>query len=230
MIQGLALQLGQIAEQGLVSGRPHHRPRRAGRGAPDEDDVPAEARPCRGTCIAKEVVAEQLRRGEPEELQKTENKEDTSRWPPSDNRRLDRGAQGHLGAGALRAHQGARGGVRRLRDRRRRRSTGSRRPRWRRGAGEEEAGTVDLVLTGSGEQEDRRDQGRPRRHRTRPQGGEGPRRRGSEARQGGVEREEAEGLLKEIEEAGGTAEIKQRVQLLNPSRLGVRFRPCPGAC
>ena len=65
------------------------------------------------------------------------------------NRGLDRGAEGHLGARALRAHQGARGGVRRLRDRRRRRGTrrGRRagRRRRRRGGGRDRRRGPDRV-------------------------------------------------------------------------------------
>jgi large subunit ribosomal protein L7/L12 len=76
------------------------------------------------------------------------------------------------------------------------------------GAGEEEAGTVDLILTGSG------DKKIGVIKVVRAATGLGLK----EAKalvddapkpvKEGVEREEAEGLLKEIEEAGGTAEIK----------------------
>ena len=62
----------------------------------------------------------------------SDDKEDEYRWRPSDHRGLDRGAEGHLGARALRAHQGARGGVRRLGDRGRGRRPGRRRRRRRR--------------------------------------------------------------------------------------------------
>jgi large subunit ribosomal protein L7/L12 len=76
------------------------------------------------------------------------------------------------------------------------------------GAGEEEAGTVDLILTGSG------DKKIGVIKVVRAATGLGLK----EAKalvddapkpvKEGVDREEAEGLLKEIEEAGGTAEIK----------------------
>ena len=54
-------------------------------------------------------------------------------------------------ARAVRADQGARGGVRRVRHRGRRRGPGRRGRRRRRGAAEEESTTVDVVLTGSGD-------------------------------------------------------------------------------
>jgi large subunit ribosomal protein L7/L12 len=76
------------------------------------------------------------------------------------------------------------------------------------GAGEEEAGTVDLVLTGSGDKKIgvikvvRAATGLGRKE-AKALVDEAPK-----PVKEGVEREEAEGLLKEIEEAGGTAEIK----------------------
>ena len=65
---------------------------------------------------------------------------------------MDRRAQADLRARALRAHQGARGGVRRVRDGRR----GGRPRRWRRGGGdgdgaEEEQTAFDVILTGAGD-------------------------------------------------------------------------------
>jgi large subunit ribosomal protein L7/L12 len=76
------------------------------------------------------------------------------------------------------------------------------------GAGEEEAGTVDLVLTGSGEKKIgvikvvRAATGLGLKE-AKAVVDDAP----SPVKEG-VEREEAESLLKEIEEAGGTAEIK----------------------
>jgi large subunit ribosomal protein L7/L12 len=76
------------------------------------------------------------------------------------------------------------------------------------GAGEEEAGTVDLVLTGSGEKKIgvikvvRAATGLGLKE-AKALVDEAPK-----PVKEAIEREEAEGLLKEIEEAGGTAEIK----------------------
>jgi large subunit ribosomal protein L7/L12 len=76
------------------------------------------------------------------------------------------------------------------------------------GAGEEEAGTVDLVLTGSGDKKIgvikvvRAATGLGLKE-AKAVVDDAP----SPVKEG-IEREEAEGLLKEIEEAGGTAEIK----------------------
>jgi large subunit ribosomal protein L7/L12 len=76
------------------------------------------------------------------------------------------------------------------------------------GAGEEEAGTVDLVLTGSGDKKIgvikvvRAATGLGLKE-AKALVDEAPK-----PVKEGIEREEAEGLLKEIEEAGGTAEIK----------------------
>ena len=76
------------------------------------------------------------------------------------------------------------------------------------GAAEEEAGTVDLILTGSG------DKKIGVIKVVRAATGLGLKEAKSLVDEApkpvkeGVEREEAEGLLKEIEEAGGTAEIK----------------------
>ena len=76
------------------------------------------------------------------------------------------------------------------------------------GAGEEEAGTVDLVLTGSGEKKIgvikvvRAATGLGLKE-AKALVDEAPK-----PVKEGIEREEAESLLKEIEEAGGTAEIK----------------------
>ena len=76
------------------------------------------------------------------------------------------------------------------------------------GAGEEEAGTVDLVLTGSGDKKIgvikvvRATTGLGLKE-AKALVDEAPK-----PVKEGIEREEAEGLLKEIQEAGGTAEIK----------------------
>ena len=76
------------------------------------------------------------------------------------------------------------------------------------GAGEEEAGTVDLVLTGSGDKKIgvikvvRAATGLGLKE-AKALVDEAPK-----PVKEGIERDEAEGLLKEIEEAGGTAEIK----------------------
>ena len=76
------------------------------------------------------------------------------------------------------------------------------------GAGEEEAGTVDLVLTGSGDKKIgvikvvRAATGLGLKE-AKALVDEAPK-----PVKEGIEREEAEGLLKEIQEAGGTAEIK----------------------
>jgi large subunit ribosomal protein L7/L12 len=76
------------------------------------------------------------------------------------------------------------------------------------GAGEEEAGTVDLVLTGSGDKKIgvikvvRAATGLGLKE-AKALVDEAPK-----PVKEAIEREEAEGLLKEIEEAGGTAEIK----------------------
>ena len=65
---------------------------------------------------------------------------------------MDRRAQGDLRARALRAHQGARGGVRRVRDGRRRCGPGRRRRRRRRRPpAEEEQTAFDVILTGAGD-------------------------------------------------------------------------------
>ena len=64
---------------------------------------------------------------------------------------MDRRAQEHLGARADRAHQGARGGVRRVGDGRRGGGPGRRRRRRRRRAPRRSSTTVDVVLTGAGD-------------------------------------------------------------------------------
>ena len=68
-----------------------------------------------------------------------------------DHRGVDRGAEEHLGDGAGRAHQGARGGVRRVRDRRGGRRPGGGAAGDGAGAAEEEKSTFDVVLTGAGD-------------------------------------------------------------------------------
>ena len=70
------------------------------------------------------------------------------------------------------------------------------------------SGTVDVILAGGRRQEDPGDQGRARGHRPRPERGQGARRRGPQARQGGHREEEADKLKQELEEAGATVEVK----------------------
>ena len=196
MVQGLACQLQQIADQGLVTGEapaaeapaeeapaeeaPQARPRRSrlrrtparkpGRVRPRRSPPrrkPPRARSAGGGARRGETrrgrrrarprrrpARSRRRRARAKRLQKiptTRTRRTSSKWlHQGDHRGLDRGAQGHLGARALRAHQGARGGVRRLRDRGRGRGSGRRRPRRRRRA-EEESSTVDVILTGAGD-------------------------------------------------------------------------------
>src|SRR4029079_14663219 len=96
------------------------------------------------------------------------------------------------------------------------------------GAGEEEAGTVDLILTGSGDKKIgvikvvRAATGLGLKE-AKALVDEAPK-----PVKEAIEREEAEGLLKEIEEAGGTAEIKERARnCFKPRRLRVRSRHLP---
>ena len=115
---------------------------------------------------------------------------------------MDRRAQVHLGPRALRAHQGARGGLRRLRGRRRGRPRARRRRDGDAAEPEEEQTAFDVILTGPGDKKIqvikvvRAATGlglrRPRRSSTRPPS---PSRRASTG--------EAEKLKAELEEAGG---------------------------
>jgi len=106
----------------------------------------------------------------------------------------------HFGPRALRAHQGSRRGVRRFGHGRRRGRSGC--GGGGDGAGaEEESSTVDVVLTEAGEKKIqvikavRAATGLGSRR-------QGPRRRSAQAVKEGIEREDAEALLKEIQEAG----------------------------
>ena len=122
---------------------------------------------------------------------------------------MDRRAQGHLRARALRAHQGARGGVRRVGDGRRGR--GAR----RRGGGggdaaeaEEEQTAFDVVLTAAG---DKKIQVIKVVRAATGLGLKEAKALVDEAPKPikeGVEREEADKLKAEIEEAGGSVEVK----------------------
>ena len=57
-------------------------------------------------------------------------------------------------------------------------------------------------------QQDQRHQGRPRRHRPGPEGGQGRRRGRPQGDQDGISKDDAEKLKKELEEAGATVKIK----------------------
>ena len=85
-------------------------------------------------------------------------------------------------------------------------------------AAAEEKTAFDVVLTGRGPAEDPGDQGRPRGHRPRPQGGEGPRRLGSEAGQGG--RQPGRGRLDQGAARGGRRRGRAQV-----GRLAAVVRP-----
>ena len=74
---------------------------------------------------------------------------------------------------------------------------------------EEESTTVDVVLTGPGRPEDSGDQGGSGSHRAGPEGGQGARRqRARRPIKEGLEREEADKLKADLEEAGGEVELK----------------------
>ena len=145
------------------------------------------------------------------------------RLATSSDRGLDRGAQGHLRARALRAHQGARGGVRRLGDRGCRRGTRRRRRRRRRRRPRRSPATVDVVLTGAGEKKIQVIKA------VRAATGLGLK----EAKalvddapkpvKEGIERDEAEKLKAELEEAGG----HRRAQVTRSRQPGRReLRAC----
>ena len=135
LIGGLARQLSQIAEQGLVGGEA---PAPAAEAAPAEER-PRPRRPRRPrTPRPEEPAAEAEAAAEGDAApQKTLRPPRATPIPRLKPRRsnhgqqhsgVDRRAQVDLRARALRAHQGARGGVRRVRDGRR----GCRPRRWRR--------------------------------------------------------------------------------------------------
>ena len=158
MISGLGVaSSAQIAEQGLVTGEPPRprEPRRggarrggSGRRGPPAEDEPADGgrrrpRPTKSADGSAEAPAAEDRSLKLKPMthppRKSSRRRDvratkarTRSGNQDFNRGLDRGAEGHLGARALRAHQGARGGVRRLGDRGRRRGPGRRRRRRRR--------------------------------------------------------------------------------------------------
>ncbi len=145
---GLALQLGQIAEQGLVSedARRRHPPERqdtADGESQAEEEAPAEE----PQASAEEAPPRKT-------LQKIRTrKRGSNDGNKSFDRGLDRGAERHLGPGTLRADQSARGGVRRLRDRGGGGCAGSsRRRRPRPAAARRKSSTVDVVLTEVGGQ------------------------------------------------------------------------------
>ena len=121
---------------------------------------------------------------------------------------MDRRAQGDLGPRADRAHQGARGGVRRLGDRRRRRGPGRRGPVGDGAAEEEAPTTVDVVLTAAGDKKIqvikvvRAATGLGLKE-AKALVDEAPK-----AVKEGVERDEAEKLKTELEEAGASVELK----------------------
>ena len=121
---------------------------------------------------------------------------------------VDRRAQGHLRARARRAHQGARGGVRRVGDGRRRGRPGRRWRRRRRRAAEEESRRVDVVLTGAG---DKKIQVIKVVRAATGLGLKEAKALVDEAPKPvkeGIERDEAEKLKHELEEAGGSVELK----------------------
>ncbi len=121
---------------------------------------------------------------------------------------MDRGAQVDLRARALRAHQGPRGGVRRLRDGR-----GRRGPRRRRRGGdaaeaEEEQTAFDVVLTGAG---DKKIQVIKVVRAATGLGLKEAKALVDEAPKPvkeGVEKEEADKLKADLEEAGASVEVK----------------------
>ena len=124
------------------------------------------------------------------------------------HRRMDRGAEDDLGDRALRAHQGARGGVRRVGDRGRRRGPAAGGPAAGEEGAEEESTTVDVVLTGPGDKKIQVIKA------VRAATGLGLKEAKAlvdsapKAVKEGLEREEAEKLKADLEEAGGEVELK----------------------
>ncbi len=121
---------------------------------------------------------------------------------------MDRRAEVHLGPRALRAHQGARGGVRRLRDRRRGGGPGRRRAAGDGAEAEEEQTAFDVVLTGAG---DKKIQVIKVVRAATGLGLKEAKALVDEAPKPvkeGVERDEADKLKAELEEAGATVEVK----------------------
>ena len=121
---------------------------------------------------------------------------------------MDRRAQGHLRARARRAHQGARGGVRRVGDRRRRRGPARPAAATAAAAEEEVSSTVDVVLTAAG---DKKIQVIKVVRAATGLGLKEAKALVDEAPKPikeGIERDEAEKLKAELEEAGGSVELK----------------------
>ena len=121
---------------------------------------------------------------------------------------MDRRAQVDLRARALRAHQGARGGVRRLRDGGRRGRPGRRRRRGDDGGAAEEQTAFDVVLTGAG---DKKIQVIKVVRAATGLGLKEAKALVDEAPKPvkeGVEREEADKLKADLEEAGASVEVK----------------------
>ena len=81
-------------------------------------------------------------------------------------------------------------------------------PRARRGRGRRGADGVHGDADRDRPEQDPGHQGRPRAHRPRPQGGQGPGRRVPKAVKEGVAREEAEKIKAALEEQGAKVEIK----------------------
>ena len=196
LIGGLARQLQQMADQGLVGGdAPATRQRQTPTRSPRRRARVAAARLPRSRVPIRTLPPNRLR---PRRTRNHGNKH------PG----VDRGAQGHLRARALGAHQGARGGVRRLRD-------GRRGGRPGRGGGggeaaeaEEEQTAFDVVLTGAGEKKIqvikvvRAATGLGLKE-AKALVDEAPK-----AVKEGVERDEADKLRAELEEAGASVEVK----------------------
>ena len=121
---------------------------------------------------------------------------------------MDRRAQVDLRARALRAHQGARGGVRRLRDGRRGGGPGRRRRRRRGAAAEEEQTAFDVILTGAG---DKKIQVIKVVRAATGLGLKEAKALVDEAPKPvkeGIDKDEADKLKADLEEAGGSVEIK----------------------
>ncbi len=238
LIAGLALQLGQIAEQGLVSGeeppprssqeegppprracrrrrRPRRRrPRCRGRGGAARRGGDASGRggarrrlrqcPHRGRDFGRRARRERRNRRALRGRRGTQGGLDGSHR----HREVDRGTEGHLRAGAVRAHQGAGGGVRRLGDRGRRGRPGRGGGGGDGAAAEEESSTVDVVLTAAG---DKKIQVIKVVRAATGLGLKEAKALVDEAPKPikeGIERDEGEKLKSELEEAGGEAELK----------------------
>ena len=121
---------------------------------------------------------------------------------------MDRGAQGHLRARALRAHQGARGGVRRVGDGRRGGRPGRRGGGGEAAEAEEEQTAFDVVLTGAG---DKKIQVIKVVRAATGLGLKEAKALVDEAPKPvkeGVDRDEADKLKAELEEAGASVEVK----------------------